>query len=43
MKVKVYKQSGAAAGEMELSDSVFGCEVNEALIHEAAVAQMANG
>jgi len=42
MKVKVYKQSGAAAGEMELSDSVFGCDVNEALIHETAVAQAAN-
>jgi len=42
MKVKVYKQSGAAAGEIELDDSVFGCAVNEALIHETAVAQAAN-
>jgi len=42
MKVKVYKQSGAAAGEMELNDSVFGADVNEALIHQTAVAQAAN-
>jgi len=41
-KVKVYKQSGASAGELELSDSVFGCVVNDTLIHETAVAQAAN-
>jgi len=42
MKVKVYKQSGVSAGEMELNDSVFGADVNEALIHQTAVAQAAN-
>ena len=42
VKVKVYKQNGASAGELELSSSVFGCAVNDALIHETAVAQAAN-
>ncbi len=40
--VKIYKQTGAAAGTVELNDSVFGAEYNEALIHQAVVAQMNN-
>ncbi|MCL2752342.1 MAG: 50S ribosomal protein L4 [Firmicutes bacterium] len=42
MDIKVYKQNGAEAGVMSLSDAVFGAEVNEFLIHEAVVAQTAN-
>lgn len=40
--VKVYKQTGEAAGTIELDDSVFAAEYNEALIHQAVVAQMNN-
>ena len=40
--IKIYKQDGASAGTMELDDSVFGVEYNEAVIHQAVVAQMAN-
>jgi len=42
MKIKVYKQSGASAGEMELNDSVFNAVINETLIHQTAVSQAAN-
>jgi len=34
-KIDVFEFSGAKAGEMELSDAVFGAEVNEALLYEA--------
>ena len=40
--IKIYKQDGTSAGTMELDDSVFGVEYNEAVIHQAVVAQMAN-
>ncbi|MBD5132613.1 MAG: 50S ribosomal protein L4 [Clostridiales bacterium] len=40
--IKIYKQDGSSAGTMELDDSVFGVEYNEAIIHQAVVAQMAN-
>ena len=40
--VKVYKQTGKEAGTMELNDSVFGVEYNEALIHSVIVAQRNN-
>ena len=40
--IKIYKQDGSSAGTMELDDSVFGVEYNEAVIHQAVVAQMAN-
>ena len=33
---------GAKIGDMEISDAVFGVEVNEHLVHEAVVAQLAN-
>jgi len=39
---KVYNQNAESTGEMELSSSVFGVKANEALIHQAVVAQMAN-
>ena len=40
--VKVYKLDGSEAGEIKLSDSVFGAEYNEALIHQAVVTRLAN-
>ena len=40
--IKVYKQTGAEAGTMNLDDSVFGAEVNEALVHQVVVAQQNN-
>ena len=40
--VKVFKQTGEAAGTMKLDDAVFGAEYNEALIHSVIVAQMNN-
>lgn len=42
LKIKVYNQNAEAAGEMELSSKVFGVKANEALVHQAVVAQMAN-
>ena len=41
-KVTLYNTAGAAAGEIELNDRVFGVEYNEAVIHQAVVRQMAN-
>jgi large subunit ribosomal protein L4 len=41
-KVKVYNQSGEIVGSIELSDKVFGQEVNKPLIHQVIVAQLAN-
>ena len=40
--VKVYNMSGAEVGTIELSDAVFGVEINEHLVHMAVVAQLAN-
>jgi len=42
VKVKIYDMTGKETGDMELSDSVFGREYNEALIHQAVVAQQNN-
>lgn len=41
-KVALYNMEGAQVGEMELNDSVFGIEPNEAVVHEAVVMQMAS-
>jgi large subunit ribosomal protein L4 len=41
-EIKIYKQTGAEAGTLALSDEVFGAEYNEALIHSVVVAQMNN-
>ena len=41
-KVAVYNMAGAQVGEMELSDSVFGIEPNEAVVHQVVKAQLAN-
>ena len=40
--IKTYKQTGEEAGVIELDDSVYGAEYNEALIHQVIVAQMNN-
>lgn len=42
MKIKIYNQQGQETGEQELNPSVFGLKINEALVHQVAVAQMAN-
>lgn len=41
-KVKVYDMNAQASGTMTLKDEVFGCDYNEALIHEVVVAYLAN-
>lgn len=40
--IKVYKQTGAEAGTMNLDNSVFAVEFNEALVHQVVVAQQNN-
>ncbi|MCI8912060.1 MAG: 50S ribosomal protein L4 [Clostridia bacterium] len=42
MKVNVLDIKAKKVGEIELSDSVFGVEYNEPLIHQVIVAQLAN-
>jgi len=42
MKLNVLNMTGKAAGTVEVSDSIFACEYNEALIHQVVVAQLAN-
>lgn len=41
-KVSVYNMDGKEVGQMDLSDGIFGVEVNEHLVHMAVVAQLAN-
>lgn len=41
-KVALYNIQGQTVGEIELSDAVFGAEVNEALLHSAVVRYLAN-
>ena len=41
-KVKLYNVAGQETGEIELNDSVFDVDYNEAVIHQAVVRQMAN-
>lgn len=40
-QVTLYDQQGKEIGTLDLSDSVFGAEVNEALLHQVVVGQMA--
>ncbi len=40
--VTVYNMEGNAVGELELSDAIFGVEINEHLVHMAVVQQLAN-
>jgi len=42
MKTKVYNLEGKEAGEIELPERIFNVPVNEDLIHQVVVAQMAN-
>lgn len=39
--VALYNISGEQVGELELSEDIFGSEVNEAILHDAVVAQLA--
>ena len=41
-KVSVYNIEGKEVGKMDLSDSVFGVEVNEHLVHMAVIQQLAD-
>jgi large subunit ribosomal protein L4 len=41
-KAPLDKQDGSKAGEIELSDAVFGCENKPALVHQVVVSQRAN-
>jgi large subunit ribosomal protein L4 len=41
-KVDLLNVSGQRVGDMELSDSIFGIEVNEAVLHQVVKAQLAN-
>ena len=41
-KVTVYDMAGAAVGEMELEDSIFGIEPNKSILHAAVVNYLAN-
>lgn len=41
-KVAVYNIAGQQTGEMELNENVFGIEVNEAVVHQALVMQLAS-
>jgi len=40
--VAVYNMQGKEVGKIDLSDAVFGVEINENLVHEAVVAQLEN-
>lgn len=41
-KVAIYNMEGKEIGEIELNDSIFGIEPNEAVVHEAVVMQLAS-
>jgi large subunit ribosomal protein L4 len=43
MKLQVKNETGASAGEIEVSDAVFGAPFNEALVHQIVVAYQAGG
>ncbi|MDD3190361.1 MAG: 50S ribosomal protein L4 [Candidatus Pacebacteria bacterium] len=42
MKIKVYNLEGQESGQMDLSERIFDVPVNEDLIHQVVVSQMAN-
>lgn len=41
-KVAVYTINGQQTGELELNENVFGVELNEAVVHQAVVMQLAS-
>jgi len=42
MKLNVVDVTGKKVGDVEVNDSFFGCDYNEALVHQVVVAQLAN-
>ena len=42
MQVELLNEQGAVASKMDVSDAVFGCDYNEALVHQLVVAYRAN-
>ena len=42
LKTNVYNMSGELVGEIELSEALFGVEVNEAVVHDAVKNHLAN-
>lgn len=42
MKIKVYLQNGSEKGDIEVSESVFGADVNEKLLHQVISQYLAN-
>ena len=42
MQTKVFNMSGKQVGEIELSDAVFGVEVNESVVHDVVKNHLAN-
>ncbi len=41
-RVSVYKKDGTESGKMDLNNEVFGAPVNESVMHQVVVAQLAN-
>lgn len=41
-KVAVFNMEGKQVGDIELNETIFGAEVNEALLHQVVVNQLAN-
>lgn len=41
-KVDLYNQEGEVVGDIELSDELFGCEINEHAVYETVKNQLAN-
>ncbi|ADC49769.1 50S ribosomal protein L4 [Alkalihalophilus pseudofirmus OF4] len=41
-KVAVFNQAGSQVGDIELSDSIFGIEPNQSVLHDAVVMQQAS-
>jgi len=42
MKVKVFDKTGASKGDVEVSDDLFGQEINQGLLHETVTRYLAN-
>ena len=42
LKTNVYNMSGAVVGEIELSEAVFGVEVNQSVVHDVVKNHLAN-
>ncbi len=40
--IAVYNMEGTQTGELQLSDTIFGTEINESVMHEVVVMQLAN-